>query len=47
MLNAVNHLGIVWLQKKKKKQAKRSKCKMLVQIQAVRIYAIMCFNGKI
>ena len=33
--------------KKKKKKAKRSKCKMLVQIQAVRIYAIMCFNGKI
>ena len=26
---------------------KRSKCKMLVQIQTVRIYAIMYFNGKI
>ena len=26
---------------------KKSKCKMLVQIQTVRIFAIMYFNGKI
>ena len=35
MLNAVNHLGSVWLELKKKK------------VQTVCIYAIMYFNGKI
>ena len=44
MLNAASHLGSVWLHKKKKKW---SKCKMLVQMRTVHIYAIMYFDAKI